>query len=286
MTKAQSYTVFNPYIWSPRVTEYFKEKLLFGKFFNALSAEARTEGSRIYVPALATRFTISDINTTSGEITATDVSETEFYLNVNNWKGGGFYLTKFQEAQMRKSYAAQDRYMQGLSHDLAKTLDTALWTYTSATQISKSVGDSATSILATSLEKAISIAESDSLPIESMAFFFHPKAWYKEVLANSDLRKAADYGETVLNRLIFKKNIYGIPVGITPQVSVGAAGTEGASGHRNALIHPEAICFAVQTPIGIEELKGEAKRILVAGDMIYGLKQLRTDAGVRIISKG
>ena len=282
MAKAQTFVVFNPQIWSPRVMEYFKEKLLFGRFFTDASAEVVAEGERLYVPGLAQRFTIGDIKTTSGEVSATDVSDTSMYLDINKWKGGGFYLSKFQQAQMRKSYRAQDRYMQGLAHDLQQTLDTAIWTYTDASNIAKSVGDSATDILATSLEKAISIVESDSIPITDCAFFFHPWSWYREVLKNSDLRKAADYGETVLPRLTTKKNLYGLPVFVTPQVSVGTAGTEG--GHRNALIHNEAIIYAVQSPIGINELKGEALRVLVVGDMIYGLKKLRSNAGVRIIS--
>lgn len=264
------------------VTEYFKEKLLFGKFFTDASAEVRTEGERLYVPGLAQRFTISDIKTTSGEISATNVSDTSMYLDINKWKGGGFYLSQFQQAQMRKSYRAQQRYMQGLGHDLQKTLDTALWTYTSASNISKSIGDSATDILATTLERGISIVESDSIPLTDCAFFYHPYAWYREVLKNSDLRKATEYGEVVLPNLTTRKSLYGLPVFVTPQVSTGTAGTEG--GHRNALVHREAIIYAVQSPIGLDELKGEALRVLVAGNMIYGLKKLRSDAGIRIIS--
>lgn len=174
MAKSQTFIVFNPYLWSPRVTEYFKERLLFGKFFTDASAEVTAEGERLYVPGIATRFTIGDIKTTSGEISATNVSDTSMYLDINKWKGGGFYLSKFQQAQMRKSYRAQERYMQGLSLDLQKTLDTAIWTYTSATNITKSINDSATDIKATTLERGISIVESDSIPLTECAFFYHP----------------------------------------------------------------------------------------------------------------
>lgn len=282
MAKAQTFSVFNPSIWSPKVTAYFREKLVAGAFFADYSGDIATEGDKLYIPALAQRFTIGDIKVTSGEVAATDISDTSVYLDIDTWKGGGFFLTKFQQAQMRKSYKAQARYMKGIAFDLAKTIDTALYALTTSASLTDSIGDSGTNILATTLEYGISILESDSIPLTECSFFFHPYAWYREVQANSDLRRATYYGEKRLPNLTKLINLYGLPVKVTSQIPGGDVGLEG--GHRNLLIHNESLVYAVQSPIGLAELRGEDLRVKVVGDAIYGMKKLRSDAGIRIIS--
>ena len=84
--------------------------------------------------------------------------------------------------------------------------------------------------------------------------------------------------------------LYGVPLVITSQVPAGTAGTEG--GHRNLLVHREAFVYAFQSlggrggvPVRIQEKESEHLRVKIIGDIIYGTKTLRPEAGVRIISK-
>ena len=165
---------------------------------------------------------------------------------------------------------------------MAKTFDTALFGYTTSSYVTDSIGDSATDILATTLERGISILESNSIPVNECAFFFHPYAWYREVQKNSDLRQATIYGEARLPNLTKQAEIYGIPAYVTSQVPVGTAGSEG--GHRNGLYHPELIAFAIQMPVRISEKEGEDLRRKINVDIAYGACNLRKDAGIRIIS--
>jgi len=273
-------------IWSPKVTEYFKENLVAAKFFTDYSSDVEAGGDSVHIPKFAQRFTVSDIKTTNGEVTATDVSDTSTTLTINQWKGAAFYLSDFQAAQIHDKYNVLNTYMRDLGHDLAKTFDSALWDYTAATYITNSVGDSATDILATSIEKAISIAESNSIPLNDMAFFFHPYAYWREVIKNAKYYDASQAGwgqgqAPVVGAAIAKGVLYGIPVFVEEQIPSGTAGSEG--GHRNLLVHREAVAYATQLPIDLNEQRGEDLRIKVNGSIAYGAASLR-DAGVRIIS--
>jgi len=200
MTKSQTYTVFNPSIWSSRVTEYFKEKLVAAKFFSDYSAEVAAGGDTIKIPDYSQRFTVSDINTTSGEVSATNISETTRTLSIDKWKGASFYITDFQAKQIGKMYKVVNTEARNAAHDLAKTFDTALFTYTSASNVSDSIGDSATDILATTLERGISIVESNSIPVNECAFFFHPcysvRLLWKTIVAK--LRKLREHLKKVI----------------------------------------------------------------------------------------
>ena len=235
----------------------------------------------MHIPKFSQRFTVGDVKTTSGDVTATNVSDTSTTLTVDKWKATAFYISDFQAKQIANKYNVLDMYARGMAQDLAVQVDSDIWAYTGASYITNSVGDSATDILATSLEKAISIIESNSIPLNECFFAFHPKAYWREVMANSKLVEASKYGRAVLPNPPHNE-LYGIPVWIAETVPAGAAGSEG--GHRNLLAHPECIVFAVQMPIRLQEKESdESLRRKVIADVAYGAKNLR-DAGVRIIS--
>ena len=284
MTKSQTFTVFTPEIWSPRVTGYFKENLVAGKFFADYSADLDEGGDILHIPNRAQRFSVADIKVTSGDVSATNVSDTSTTLTIDKWKGAAFFISDFQAKQIHNKYRILNDYAKDLGHDLAKTFDSALWDETS--NITDGVGDSATDLLSTSLEKAISIVESNSIPMKDVAFFFHPYAYWREVMKIQKYYDASQAGwgagqAPMVGAARAKGALYGIPVFVEEQIPAGTAGSEG--GHRNLLVHREAVAYAVQLPVSIKELKSESLRRKIVGDISYGVSALR-DAGVRIIS--
>ena len=77
--------------------------------------------------------------------------------------------------------------------------------------------------------------------------------------------------------------MFGLPVFVTSQVPAGTAGTEG--GHRNLLVHKDAIVFAFAAGgPKMQELKGESLRTKYAADVVYGKSILNATYGVRVIS--
>ena len=109
-------------------------------------------------------------------------------------------------------------------------------------------------------------------------------------MQNDELVNASKYGRVVLPNPPHNE-LFGIPVYITPQVPTGTAGTEGADGHRNLLIHKSAIVYAIANMDGfrsgprIQEKASEYLRTRVTADLMYAKAILNAGRGVRILSK-
>jgi hypothetical protein len=254
------------------------------KFFTDYSSDVAEGGDMVHIPKMADQFSASDIKTTSGDLTLTNVTDTSYTLNLDNWKGIAFPISDYQARQIHNKYNVLDAYARDMAYKLAKGVDTAI--FGQGANITDGVGDSGTDLLATSIEKAISILESNNVPLEDCAFFFHPYAYWREIHKTQKFYDASQFGKGAPTAEGYHSMLYGLPVYIGSQIPGGTAGTEG--GHRNLLIHKEALIFAFQ-PIGgsyvrLREFQPAAHRIEVAADTIYGVGYLRATAGVRIIS--
>jgi len=280
------YKVFTPDIWSAKVNEFFRAKLVAAPIFDDYSDDVTGGGGTIYIPAVTDLGTADSIATTSGEIDPTTIQDTKSSMTLSNWEGKSFILTDYQKARVANSYKVAERYAKAAAYSVAKKLDTDLLALGS--NITPVVGDSGTSLLETSLEKAISIMESHSVPRDELVFIFHPYAYWREIMQNENLVQASKYGRVVLPNPPHNE-LFGIPVYITPQVPSGTAGSEG--GHRNLLIHKDNFVYALanldgnQSGVRISEKASEHLRTRVTADIMYGKTYLDAKRGVRIISK-
>lgn len=280
MANTQSYTAFTPEIWSVRVNRAMKAKLVAAKFFSDYSDEISGEGDILHIPNVTNGFAATAIATTSGDITPTNLGDTTTALTLNVWMGTSFIITDYQKEVASKNYRIQQEYQDKMGYALAKKVDTDLLALGSS--ITPGVGDSGTNITATTLEEAMAIMESNNIPLEECAWIFHPYAYYKEVLKSATLVDASKYGRAILPTLP-QNEMFGLPVFITSQIPAGTAGTEG--GHRNLLIHKDAIVFAFAAGgPKMQELKGESLRTKYTADVVYGKSVLNATYGVRIIS--
>ena len=287
MAKAQSFSVFTPEIWSPRVSMFFKAKLVAANYFLDYSADVADGGDQVHIPKIAEGFTVYDIPVTSGEVTASNISDTSTTLQLNKWKGAALYLSDFQYKQAARQYSLRNYYGQVIAYQLAKQFDTDL--LNEGANITAVVGDSASELQSTTIEKAFSIIESNSVPKEECVLFFTPKAYWLELMKIQKYYDASQFGKPTVPQGAHDL-LYGVPLVITSQVPAGTAGSEG--GHRNLLVHREAFVYAFQSlggrggvPVRIQEKESEHLRVKIIGDIIYGTKTLRPEAGVRIISK-
>ncbi len=267
-------------IWSPTLNRAFQAKLVAAGFFTNHSDDISEGGSKIYIPAVANSFTATAINTTSGALTPTNVDDTKSYISLDQWMGVNYIITDYQKALIATKYNVQAEYAQKMGYALAKKVDTDLLAL--GASLTKSTGDSATNITATTIETAIAFIESSNVPREDCAFFFHPNVYYGELMKSQKLVDASYYGTEVLSKGMHS-TLYGIPVYILSQVPSGTAGTEG--GHRNLLVHRDAIVYAIaRGGAKMSQKQPEALRTTLFADVIYGKSILRADGGIRIIS--
>lgn len=281
----QTFTAFTPEVWSPRINFFFKTKLVAAPFFSDYSADVSDGGDIIHIPNVADSFTPADIAVTNGSVTGTNLSDTNTNLTINNWKGVSYDLTDFQFAQVMKSYNIRNSYAMAMGYSLAKKFDSDLLANISS--ITATVGATGTALLATSIEKAFGIMESNSIPKEDSVLFIHPKVYWNNLMNIQKYYDASQFGKAVLPKGAHDL-FYGVPVVITSQVPAGTGG-----GHIGALIHKRALIYAfanlpgsMQTGVRIQEKPSENLKQKFIGDIAYGTAVLNANAGVQIIASG
>jgi len=280
MAYSQSYAVFKPEIWSAKLNRAFEKNLIAAKFFNNYSNDIAGKGDVVYIPAISNGFTAAAINTTSGDITPTNLSDTKSSITINNWEGATFIFTDFDKATIGAQYNLQAEYIHKMGYALAAKLDTDILAL--GASITESLGDSGTSLTSTVLEQAIAFMESSSIPLSECAFIFHPNAYWKEIMGSDKLVNASKYGKAILPDPPHN-TLYGIPVYISANVPLGTTGTEG--GHRNLLVHKNAIVYAIANDgVQLHEKDSESLRTKYIADIMYGKTILNAGSGVRLIS--
>lgn len=281
MAYSQTYDVFKPEIWSAKLNRAFESNLVAAKFFNNYSSEIAGRGDVLWIPAISNGFTCTAVNTTSGDITPANLSDTKTSLTINRWLADAFIMTDFDKATIGSQYRLQEEYINKMGYDLAKKLDTDILALSSS--ITKGLGDSATSLTSTVLETAIAFMESSSINVHTdCAFIFHPNAYWREIMGSDKLVNASKYGKVILPNAPHNE-LYGIPVYISPNVPAGTAGTEG--GHRNLLIHKNAIVYALaREGVQLHEKQSESLRTKYIADHMYAKALLNAGSGVRLIS--
>jgi hypothetical protein len=280
MAYSQTYDVFNPEIWSSKLNRAFQKKLVAASFFDNYSSEIAGRGDLLWIPGLSNGFTATAIATSTGDIAPTGLSDTKSSMTIDQWMGTSFVMTDYQAKMVGSQYRLQEEYINKMGYALALKVDTDLLAL--GASITKVLNDSATSITATVLEQAIAFMESSSIPLSECAFIFHPNAYWKEVMGSDKLVNASKYGKVILPNPPHNE-LYGIPVYITANVPAGTAGTEG--GHRNLLVHKNAIIYAMANDgVQITTAKGESLRTKYIADVMYAKKLLNAGSGVRIIS--
>jgi len=283
---AQTYLVFRPDIWSPTIDKFFKAKLEAAKFFMDFSDEVTEGGKSIMIP-WQSEYTSASVTTTTGDITGNLVTDTRTVLDINTWNHTVRIFADFQAAQVAKNYRLKESFAEAMAYALAKGLDDSILGLATAANISRVVNASTAGLKSSDLESALGIIESYNIPRNECIWFFHPKAYYSEVMAVQKLYDASQFGTPSLIKGTHD-SLYGVPVVVTSQVIDSNASIEGGT-HRNLLIHNRAFCNlpgGVPSGVRMQTLPSEALRQTYVADIMYGVKKLGNSyRGVRLISK-
>jgi hypothetical protein len=292
---AQTYLVYRPDVWAPRIDAIFKAKLVAAKFFQDFSDYVTEGGKSINIPTQA-YYTTASVTTTTGDITGNMVVDSRTILDINTWKHVSRVFADYQAAQVSSNYRLKEIFADSMAYALAKDLDSAILALCTATNPSRSVVATVAGLKGSDLEAALGILESYNIPREECMWFFHPKSYYGEVMAVQKLYDASQFGKPSLIQGTHD-TLYGVPVTVTTQVPEATitdgwyATTRGRVAHRNAILHNSFAAYALGnlpngTPSGvrIQEKDSENLRKTVVGDIMYGVKALGNSyKGVRLI---
>lgn len=269
---ANKYDVFRPEVWSPRITRFMQQKFYAANFFKDYSADA-VGTDTIHIPHVSDVFTATAIPTTSGSVTATDISETKTDLTIDQWYGAAFYITKFEEREIMKRPSVIDEYSKAMGYKLSQSVEQAL--LDNITSLTPTAGTTTTSLVATNIETALGILESNSVPKEECVFFFNPKIYTSDILSIQKYYDASQFGKPTVPKG-FHDYLYGVKVILTPNVPHSL-------GVKNAIVHPGAVAFALQGP-DFTSKEGENLRRKIIADVIYGDTILQPTWGVQLLA--
>ena len=294
---AQSYLVFRPDVWAPRVDAIFKARLTAAKFFTDFSDYVTEGGKSIHIPTQA-YYTTAAVTTTTGDITANLVVDSRTILDINTWRHVARVFADYQAAQVSSNYRLKEIFADSMAYALAKDLDTAILALCTTGNPSRVIQATLSGLKSSDLESALSIIESYNIPREECMWFFHPKTYYGEIMAVQKLYDASQFGKPSLIQGTHD-TLYGVPVTVTSQVPTAELGdswyatTRAHDAHRNAILHNSFAAYALGnlpngTPSGvrIQEKASENLRTTVVGDIMYGVKALGSSyKGVRLIGR-
>lgn len=271
------YDVFRPEFWSPRVSRFMKEKLYAASFFNDRSSEL-AGGDTLHIPHISDAFTASDIPVTSGDVTATDISETKTDLVVDQWKGAAYYITKFEEREIMKRPSIINEYAKAMGYRLGRKMEQDL--LDNITQLDATAGNTTSSLVATNIETALGILTSNSVPRNECRMFLDPKVYWGDLMTIQKYYDASQFGKPSVPQGAHDL-LYGIPVVLSPNTPY--QGTGYTYGHQGGIIHRDAVSFAYSGP-DFSTTKGEYLRKKIISDLIYGDKTVQSGWGVALLA--
>lgn len=273
------YDVFRQELWTPRITRFMKQKLYAARFFKDYSLDV-VDGDVVHIPHLSdSSGTIAaDIPVTSGEVTAIPIVETKTDLTVDAWKGGAVYITKFEMREIMKRPNVVDEYAQWLGYRCGRNAEIAI--LANLTSLTSSAGTTATDLYSTNLETAFGILESNSVPKEECRIFIKPKIYWNQLMAIQKYYDASQYGRATVPYGAHDM-LYGVPIVMTSNVP--NAYTTTAQGIANAIVHRDAIAFAMMGPDFVAKDSEHLRKKLIA-DVMYGDIILQKTWGVKLHS--
>lgn len=279
MAYTQTYQAFEPAIWSPRVFEFFKMALQAKYVCTDYSESLAGGGNIVYVPNITDGFSATQIVTTTGEITPTNLGDTKSTITLNQWWGNAFRITKAQAEKIGAQYNLAESYFRNMAYTLAKKVDSAL--FSNITSAHFTVGESATSIPSTTMEHAIQIASSESWNMEDAAWVLTPKAYWGQLAGVAKYYTASTFGKATIPTG-FVDILYGVPVLVSNNLPALVAGT----GRKSALIHKRAIGYIMgSNGVELTVKETEALRRTYFADVYYGHTLLDSGSIVSLVEK-
>ncbi len=294
-----NYVVYRPDIWSSQVNRFFYNKLTLAPFLWNLTDEVTGGGKTLVVPSTTETFSAKSITTTTGEVTSTTIDDTVIRLDIDKWYASSRIVADFQAAQIDSKYGGLELYQEDMGYALAKQLDSDLIEVAGDKGYCVlSTGTSTSSLSTTSLEQGMALMESYGMDRGDLLFVFHPIAYWNGPMKRAKLYDASQFGKPSLPQGIHDM-LYGVPVILTQQVhkdglvnqSTGTTGQR-KSGYNNMLIHKRKACYALGNLSGPKSagvrikvgVPSEHLRTKYIADIMYGVKNVSTTRGVRLVS--
>lgn len=273
-----SHDKYTPEIWSKRVQAAFESNTVLKEFCLDLSDLLSNQGGDVlHVPKLANRAAATRTVTTLSQITPVGATEDEFTMDVQTWKIDPEAVSDALSAQTKIFQFSQiDAKMQ---QSLAEAFDTSLGaTYTGFTT-TKGTDDGNTPASPDDIFDALEQLDTNKVPKSDRVIILSPKTYWGFV--KNAVITSSDYVSGSPKETGHMPNIGGVRVVMSQNLPTTASGSK-----VNLVLHREGIAMAIAQParVRMEHDLGYLSTIVV-GDMLYGAKVYRAEAGIPVYGK-
>ncbi len=267
---------FIPEIWSDEVIAGYKKNLVLANLVTNMKHTGK-KGDSIHIPAPARGS--ANAKAASTQVTLNAPSHSEVVVTINSHYEYSTLIEDIAEVQALSSL--RRFYTDDAGYALATQVDTDLFGLVSAlnggTQLGGDGGSSAADITDAGIRKMILTLDNNDVPMDNRSLVIPPVAandllginrfTEQQYIGNGDAIKTGKIGQ-----------IYGVDVYVSSNCPTSSTNRVGVMLHKDALVLAEQMGVRSQT-----QYKQEWLGDLFTADTIYGVAELRDNAGVSIL---
>ena len=263
-----------PALWTDKMNNYYRSKLVAGKFFMDLSSEFSSGAKDAYIPNV-TAFTATNRTDTVSAVTLQNATDTKITLTVDTWYECSFAISDKDMEQVKKSYSYVNVQAQNCAFEVGKAYESAILAL--FTGFSQTVGTSAAALADSNIRKAIQYLDEANVPQEDRAFFVTPKQMWSDLMAldkftlsinNNGANNPVTKGATGY--------LYGYPVYVSPLIGSTTGSANSCFAHKDAIAHGSSL-MKVQTNYIPQYLS-----TVTTAQVVFGAIENRDTSGVWI----
>jgi N4-gp56 family major capsid protein len=266
---------FIPELWSDEVIGAYKSSLVLANLVTKMSHKGK-KGDTIHIPK-PTRGTAS-AKSANTQVTLSAATNTVVDISINKHYEYSKLIEDIAEVQalasMRKFYTDDAGY--ALATQVDDDLFTAAQALNGGTLVSGATGAAGTSadITDAGIRKMMLALDNADVPMDNRALVLPPVA-ASDLLGIDRFTEQAFVGDGNAIKTGKIGNIYGLDVYISSNCPTSGSDRIGVLLHRDAIVFAEQVGVRTQT-----QYKQEYLGDLFTADTIYGVGELRDDAGI------
>lgn len=261
-----------PEIWTSKMNDFLREKLVVSNFFMDLSDEITGGGDIFHIPNV-TEMT-ANAKVTATAVTLNANTDTNIDLTIDSWYEVSFMIEDFQADRVLKSYRMQEVYAKNAAYTAAAVLEDALIALFD--NFSQTVGASTAGIVDSNIRAAIVYLENANADLDEAAFFLSPKAGWTDVMGldRFTLSQNSPAADPVNKGLL--GYLYGIPCYVSSRIGTTLGSAQNCLATKDALVQAHSP-LRVQSNYMPEQLG-----VLTTADIMFGVIENRDTSGVWI----
>jgi len=267
---------FIPEIWSKNVLVAVKHKLIVVPVVNHSYEKELVKGDTLYIPQTNT-------------VTATEVTIGTEGVQKNPFNTAAVTLTidQYFEAPVTIDYMSRrqsqvnlvDKAADESAYAISKKVESTVCDLFAALSDATGYGTDGSAITDDVLISAVEELDEADVPAENRSWIFDPSC--KADIMKIDKFVRSDYfAADVIPTGGFRKDVYGAPILITNNLTVGTTGNVGAYLHRDAL------AIVISENLEVDRVEQPLKHQLVLNTTsLWGVGEIRDDFGCPILTR-